>query len=105
MQWRSGLRLRTGVRAARADIQSALWEAALTPLAFRILVDAAHRSVATSCSKVHRVRQIGLIPIACHSLYIECLVLLLSSVYQRFRFGHHRHRAPRAMSFRGINRG
>jgi hypothetical protein len=36
MQWRSSPRLRAGVRAARADIQSALWEAALTPLAFRI---------------------------------------------------------------------
>jgi hypothetical protein len=36
MQWRSSPRLRAGVRAARANIQSALLEAALTPLAFRI---------------------------------------------------------------------
>jgi hypothetical protein len=31
--------------------------------------------------------------------------LFLFSVHQRFRFGHDRHRAPPAMSFRGINRG
>jgi hypothetical protein len=31
-------------------------------------------------------------------------VLFLFSVYLSFRFGHHRHRAPRTMSFRGIKR-
>ena len=52
MQWRSSPRLRAGVRAARADIQSALWEAALTPLAFRTLRQSSFESVATSVWQV-----------------------------------------------------
>jgi hypothetical protein len=43
-----------------------------------------------------------LIPIAFTPSYI-CLAFP-SSVTPSFRFGHHRHRAPRAMSFRGIKR-
>jgi hypothetical protein len=52
MQWRSSPRLRRGVRAARADIKSALWEAALTPLAFRISCKDALQSDATSVSQL-----------------------------------------------------
>jgi hypothetical protein len=42
-------------------------------LAFRISVEAAHRSVATSCRKVHHMQRFASIAIACHSfLYLFC---------------------------------
>ena len=45
-------------------------------LAFRILVQSAFESLATPCGKVHRVQQIGLIPIALTPFYI-CLLLFI----------------------------
>jgi hypothetical protein len=48
VQWRSGPRIFSGVRAARADIRSTRWKAALTQLASRT------PSVATSCRNPSR---------------------------------------------------